>query len=508
VSAVARPARVARARAPALPALGEAVRARIGENVYSCYQCVKCTSGCPLADQFDLTPNQVMRAVQLNDARVLESRTIWLCVSCYTCATRCPRGIDVTGVMDALRIEARERGIPAAVPEVAAFNSLFMRLARTFGRIPELVLMALFNLVQRKPFGNAELGWQLLKRGRLKWFPTFVRPPRKVRPISAPATKVGYFPGCASQSSAKEYDETSRLAAQALDITLVEPVGWTCCGSSPAHATDARRATVMPMRTLGTVERMGLATLTSPCSSCFARLKHAEYVASRGSAKWREAAATTGHDGYDYRGSVRVQHMLDTFIEHAGMDKIARRVVRPLSDLKVACYYGCLITRPAKVTGAEHHEYPMKMDYLMRALGAEPVRWSSKTDCCGGSLGVIKPEVSVKMAKRVLEDARASGAQAIATMCPMCHMNLDARQKRMGFDAPTPIIHATQLMVLAFGLGEDAAQLDKNIVDPRPLLRAWRSSAPFRKDVDASPGGSAPRADRLGSENTDRRRPR
>jgi len=508
VSAVARPARVARARAPALPTLGEAVRARIGENVYSCYQCVKCTSGCPLADQFDLTPNQVMRAVQLNDARVLESRTIWLCVSCYTCATRCPRGIDVTGVMDALRIEARERGIPAAVPEVAAFNSLFMRLARTFGRIPELVLMALFNLVQRKPFGNAELGWQLLKRGRLKWFPTFVRPPRKVRPISAPATKVGYFPGCASQSSAKEYDETSRLAAQALDITLVEPVGWTCCGSSPAHATDARRATVMPMRTLGTVERMGLATLTSPCSSCFARLKHAEYVASRGSAKWREAAATTGHDGYDYRGSVRVQHMLDTFIEHAGMDKIARRVVRPLSDLKVACYYGCLITRPAKVTGAEHHEYPMKMDYLMRALGAEPVRWSSKTDCCGGSLGVIKPEVSVKMAKRVLEDARASGAQAIATMCPMCHMNLDARQKRMGFDAPTPIIHATQLMVLAFGLGEDAAQLDKNIVDPRPLLRAWRSSAPFRKDVDASPGGSAPRADRLGSENTDRRRPR
>lgn len=153
------------------------------------------------------------------------------------------------------------------------------------------------------------------------------------------------------------------------------------------------------------------------------------------------------------------------------MDGIAGRVERPLAGLKVACYYGCLITRPAKVTGAEHHEYPMKMDELMQALGAEPVSWSAKTDCCGGALGVVKTEVSVRMARRVLEDARASGADVVVTMCPMCHMNLDARQQRMDFRAPTPIVHATQLMVLAFDLGERAALLDKNIVDPRPLLR-------------------------------------
>ena len=182
----------------------------------------------------------------------------------------------------------------------------------------------------------------------------------------------------------------------------------------------------------------------------------------------RRRAAT----GYDYQGSVRVQHMLDTFMERAGMDKIAGRVEQPLAGLKVACYYGCLITRPAKVTGAEHHEYPMKMDYLMQALGAEPVAWSSKTDCCGGSLGLTRTEASVKMARRVLVDARANGATAVVTMCPMCHMNLDARQKRMGFEEPLPIIHATQLMVLAFGLGERAALLNKNIVDPRPLLRS------------------------------------
>jgi heterodisulfide reductase subunit B len=225
----------------------------------------------------------------------------------------------------------------------------------------------------------------------------------------------------------------------------------------------------MPMRAIGTVERMGLTTLTSPCSSCFARLKHAEHVAVHDAAKAQQAAAATG---YDYQGSVRVQHMLDTFMERAGMDKIAGRVEQPLAGLKVACYYGCLITRPAKVTGAEHHEYPMKMDYLMQALGAEPVAWSSKTDCCGGSLGLTRTEASVKMARRVLVDARSNGATAVVTMCPMCHMNLDARQKRMGFEEPLPIIHATQLMVLAFGLGERAALLNKNIVDPRPLLRS------------------------------------
>jgi heterodisulfide reductase subunit B len=108
----------------------------------------------------------------------------------------------------------------------------------------------------------------------------------------------------------------------------------------------------------------------------------------------------------------------------------------------------------------------------MQALGAAPVTWSSKTDCCGGSLGLVRTETSVKMARRVLEDARACGADVVATMCPMCHMNLDARQQRMGFDAPLPIVHATQLMVLAFGLGERAAELNRNIVDPRPLLRS------------------------------------
>ena len=447
--------------------LAELVRANTGANVHHCWQCVKCTSGCPLADQFDLTPNQVMRALQLGDARVLASRAIWLCASCHTCATRCPRDIDVTAVMDVLRIEARRRGVKPAVPAIAAFNAIFMRLVGFFGRVPEALLMGVYNLARREPMRDAGLGWKLLRRGRLNLLPKRVKPGKVQEPANAGPKALAYFPGCASEGSAFEYDRTARAAAKALDIELVEPEGWTCCGASPAHATDPVKAAVMPLRTLAMVEQMRLDTLTSPCSACFTRLKSAEHALRAHPDKVATAVEQTGHR---FDRNVTVRHLLDAFMERAGAQGIAARVRRPLAGLKVACYYGCLITRPAKLTGAEHHEYPVRMDELVRALGAEPVPWSAKTDCCGGSLGMTQTDIALAMTRRILENARACGADVVATMCPMCHMNLDARQPQMQLDAPVPVVHATQLMVLAFGLGERAACLDRAIVDPRPVL--------------------------------------
>jgi heterodisulfide reductase subunit B len=446
--------------------LAETVKAKIGENVNRCWQCAKCTSGCPLADQFDLTPNQVMRALQLNDESVLASKTIWLCSSCYTCATRCPRDIDVTGVMDALRIEAKKRGIAPAIREIPAFNMLFMWLVRIFGRLPEALLMLGFNLVRGKPFKDMRLGMQLFVRGRLNLLPKFARAPKSVAALGDAGAKIGYFPGCASEGSASDYGRTVRMVARALDIDLVEPKGWTCCGSSPAHATDQEQAVVMPMRSIATIERMGIGTLTTACSACFIRLKTVEHDVGQDAAK-REMVA--GKIGYTYGGKVRVQHLLDALMERP--ERIAARVKRPLTGLKVACYYGCLITRPSRITGAEHPEYPMKMDYLVRALGAEPIAWSGKTDCCGSSLGVAKTEVSLKMANKVLTNARACGADIVVTMCPMCHINLDARQHQLGFEAPTPIVYATHLMLLAFGEDNRTAEINRAITDPAPLCR-------------------------------------
>lgn len=454
--------------APAEP-LSKSVLDKIGQNIFSCYQCVKCTSGCPIADQFDLTPNQVMRSLQLNEPSVLHSRAIWLCASCQTCTTRCPQEINVTGVMDLLRIEARERGIPSPIPDIQQFNWLFMQFVKYLGRVPELIFVITYKLLRGKPFSDMGFGLRMLKKGKLKLRPHFARTPRKVKPLTDPVGKVAYFPGCAASSTAKDYDHTVRSTADVLNIELVEPPGWVCCGSGCAHATDSTQANVLPLRTMSTIERMGVTTVTSPCSNCFSRLKMAEITGTKDKQALAKVEAITE---YKYRGKVNVQHFVDTIMVHATPGQISSKVIRPLNDLKVACYYGCLITRPAQVTGAENPEYPMKMDYLLQSLGAETVDWSYKTDCCGGSLSVTQTDVSLKMSRKVVENAKECGAEAVITMCPMCHMNLDARQANMKIKFDMPIFHSTQLTTLAFGLDVEKSYFNKNLVDPMPLLKS------------------------------------
>jgi len=449
--------------------LSSTVLDKIGQNVYRCYQCVRCSAGCPVAEQFDLAPNQVMRSLQLGDSSVLNSKAIWLCASCQTCTTRCPQNIDVTGVMDELRIEARKRGITSAVPDVTQFNWLFMLFVKWFGRVPELLFILTYKLLRGKPFADMGMGLRMLKKGKLKLLPHFARTPKKVKPLENPIGKVAYFPGCAASSSSKDYDQTVRSTAEALGIELVEPPGWVCCGSSCAHATDRTEAKALPLRTMATIERMGMDKVTSPCSNCFSRLKMAE---THGVQDEKALDRVEKYTDYRYKGTVAAQHFVDTIMEHASPEYLAAKVKRPLDGLKVACYYGCLITRPAEVTGAENPEYPMKMDHLLQSLGAETVDWSFKTDCCGGPLSVTQTEVALDMSANVIENARDCGAEAVITMCPMCHMNLDARQEDMKVDFDTPIFHSTQLTTLAFGMDVKKSHFDKNLVDPLPLLRS------------------------------------
>jgi len=450
--------------------LVEVVREATGDNVFECYQCVKCTSGCPLADEFDLAPHQIMRSVQFNDIAVLECRSIWLCASCYTCATRCPQKIDVTGVIDALRIEARKRGVKPAVPEIARFNELFMRSIKIFGRVYELGLMASFNMALGRPFRDLKLGIRMFAKGKLSILPHFGKGRTKAVKLPYNPKAIGYYPGCSLSSSAIEYGKSVKNIAGALDLELIEPRDWTCCGSSAAHATDPKAANVLPMSTVATIEQMGLDTVTSPCSACYSRLKHAEQSVTNKEKVRREVSNELG---YEYKGSVQVQHLMDIIVDRVGLDEVRKRVTNPLKGLKLACYYGCLITRPSRVTGAENPEYPQKMDRLVKTLGAKTVDWSRKTECCGGSLAKNKTEATVNMMRRIMDDAKACGAEAIVTMCPICHLNLDSRQSGMGYSEAEeiPIFQATQLMSLAFGQGADKAALGNNLTDPKSYLK-------------------------------------
>jgi heterodisulfide reductase subunit B len=450
--------------------LANRIREATGENVFLCYHCTKCTSGCPLTEHFDLAPNQVMRAAQLGMEDVIfNSRTPWLCASCQTCTTRCPQGIDIARIMDFLVGEMMAQGVEPKVPEVAIFNKVFLRDVDILGRSYELGLMLEMNLRTKKPFKDVDLGLKMIKHGKINFLPSFVRSGRKKAPSfpsSRPQNEVGYYPGCSLHSLAKEFNHSAIAVMEALDRKPIEPKGWICCGSSPAHRVDHKLSVKMPIESLILYEQEGLSEVTLPCAMCFNRFRAAARELQLDPELKRELDQEIG---YEFQNDLVISSLLDHVVERIGLETIAEKVIKPLEGLKVACYYGCLLTRPPEITGSSEPEYPMAMDHLVKALGATPVPWDRKVSCCGASLSLTQTDLVFEMSGDILRNAHARGANVVAVACPMCHANLDGRQAQIEGLEPIPTLYFTQLMALAFGMPKDAA-LKYNMVDPRPLL--------------------------------------
>ncbi len=448
--------------------LAQRVLNETGQNVYLCYQCVKCTSGCPLAEFFDWQPNQIMRAVQLGqDDITLRAQTPWLCASCQTCTTRCPQGLDITAIMEFLTREAKARNLQPQIPEVNIFNEAFMREVKLWGRAYELGLIAEMKLRTRNITGDLDLGMKLLKKRKLPFLPHPTRPPRNVKPVSGAAQAVAYYPGCSLHSTATEFDRSTRAVCEALNLKLIEPSGWVCCGSSAAHRADPDAALRLPLENLALIEQSGFDEVTMPCAACFNRHKTAQHEVRRDG---QRKAEIDREIGYTYQDTVKVTTLIEAILTHIGPEKIAEKVKQPLQGLRVVCYYGCLLTRPPQVTEAAHPENPTDMDQLLRAVGAEVIDWSYKTSCCGAAHSLTRPDIVLKLSSDLIQHAREAGADAIAVACPLCHTNLDARQFQMKLEASLPVLYFTQLMAVALGVPDQAA-LEKNLIDPRPVLR-------------------------------------
>ncbi|MDO8473009.1 MAG: heterodisulfide reductase-related iron-sulfur binding cluster [Dehalococcoidia bacterium] len=452
----------------------EQVREQTGANVFLCYQCKKCTLGCPVASEMDLKPNQVMRLLQLGRIdQVLRCKTIWLCASCQTCTTRCPTSIDIARVMDSLKIMAQERGIESKMPASVNFINAGLRSIKGTGRMYELGLMLEMNLKSGKPLRDAGMGLKMLRSGKLRLIPERAGFPSKLKKKDRPAdaNSVAYYPGCSLHASGAEYDKSYKAVAAALGIKLVEPKGWVCCGTTAAHWKSHKLATDLPLKNLALIESEGHKAVSVPCALCFSRLKHAAYdVGQDPSLK----DGVTRQTGYDFTGAVSIENAVDSIVNRVGLDKVAGMVKKPAAGLKAVCYYGCLLTRPPKVTGAGNPEYPMNMDKLMQALGVKTLDWSYKTECCGGSMSIIDLDTCLNMVKRILDNAKAVGADVIISACPMCHSNLDTRQPalstREGQKYDVPVLYFSQLLALSLGLGEKKADLEGHMVNARPVL--------------------------------------
>jgi heterodisulfide reductase subunit B len=481
--------------------LAREIQERCGENVFLCYQCKKCTAGCPVAAYFDLMPHQVMRACQFGQSDlVLHSRTISICAACETCSTRCPQGIDIARIMDELEILARELNIKSKAPTVPMFYNAANRGINLFGRMWELGLMAELYIHE---FFTGNLNFtqlfkydiftavKMLRSGKLKILPSIARRPRKDRqrasiemdmmPAYPEARREGhrkaagdvisYYPGCSLHATGIEFHMSTKAVAKKLNLNLVEPEGWVCCGTSPAHNTDHYRSIRLPMQTLAIAEDLGHSYMTMPCAACFSRFRIAMHEVQNDPDLRRRIAEDIG---FEYTGGIKVDSLLTTITDRVGYEAATAPVSKPLQGLKVACYYGCLLTRPPDVTGAENYEYPMNMDHLLEALGAEAVDWSYKTDCCGGSLSLSTLDVALDLSHKILQNAIDVGADMIATACPLCHSNLDVRQKQIneefGGQFDIPVVYFTQLMGIAYGLDAKTLGIDKHFSDAIGLL--------------------------------------
>ncbi len=283
-------------------------------------------------------------------------------------------------------------------------------------------------------------------------------------------TQYAYFPGCSLSSSGYDYHLSLKYVTEAMGIDLVEVKDWVCCGASSAHATSHLLSIALPVLNLAHSEKDGFDKLIAPCPTCLSRFKTANIEMERDVDLRKKT-----HEVFDYKyqGKVKVYHPLQVFLE-MGLDKIRERMRKKIKGLKVACYYGCALTRPPQIAQFDNVEDPQSMDDIVRTLGAETIDWSYKTECCGASMTLTRYDMVLKLSNDLLREAKEAGANAIAVACPLCHANLDSRQRQIEETYKTrheiPILYFTQLIGLAFGAYPKEVGLQKSITSPREVL--------------------------------------
>lgn len=278
--------------------------------------------------------------------------------------------------------------------------------------------------------------------------------------------ELSYYPGCSLEASAKEYNLSVQAVCKALGIELKELEDWVCCGATSAHSTNHLLSIALPAQNLALSQEAGL-DLAVPCAACFNRMKRTDHALRYDEEKRKELEEIVD---FKYTGDVKVMSMLEAVVSGLGIDAVKKKVTQPLTGLKLACYYGCLLVRPPEITCFDKPENPMSMDNLMKGLGASPVKWSYKTDCCGANLGLTASAVVEKMVTRILDAAEEAGAQAIVTACPLCQTNLEIR--RQNRTSGLPAFYFTELIGVALGLPDSKNWFVKHFVDPTPLLRS------------------------------------
>ncbi|RJR17505.1 MAG: CoB--CoM heterodisulfide reductase [Nitrospiraceae bacterium] len=283
--------------------------------------------------------------------------------------------------------------------------------------------------------------------------------------------KIAYYPGCSLHASSKLYDIQSKSVLGKIGIELSEIEDWNCCGATSASKTDDFLAIALAARNLGIADATGFSEMMIPCSSCYSRTLVSQKALAGDPALKSEINAELAKK---VEGRIKISNILEVLLSR--QCDIKEKAVKKLTGLKPACYYGCLLTRfPSDMPVSDSVENPAAMEGLLKSLGAEPLDWGYKTDCCGASAAVNDMDMALKLMSKIFKDAAARGANCFVTTCPMCQLNVDAYQEEVrekyGTANNLPVYFITELIGISMGMGAEEMQIERHFTDALGLLK-------------------------------------
>jgi heterodisulfide reductase subunit B len=286
--------------------------------------------------------------------------------------------------------------------------------------------------------------------------------------------KISYYPGCTLKNNAKNFEDSTLCSLESLGIEVEELPRWNCCGTVFSLSTDDLIHHVAPIRNLIRVKESNSDRVMTLCAMCYNTLKRANERIKSDPESLDKINDFMYREEVEYEGDVRIFHLLELLRDEIKFENIADRVKRPLKNLKIANYYGCLLVRPKEI-GFDDVENPTVLENLMTVLGATPVDFPYKTECCAAYQTVDKPEIVADRTYHILTSAQEQGAELVTVSCPLCAFNLDHRQKETVQKYPEfrniPIFYFTQILAVALGCPEKSLRLDLHYVNPKPILQ-------------------------------------
>jgi heterodisulfide reductase subunit B2 len=297
-------------------------------------------------------------------------------------------------------------------------------------------------------------------------------------------TRYIFYPGCSMEASAKAYQDSLTAIAGPLGIELDEVDDWNCCGATEYMSISRTPAFALIGRNLALAANQanGTKKVVASCSACYLNLSKADYLMREQASLRDNVNDALQAGGLSYQpGSVEIHHLLGVIVNDIGLKKVKENVVRPLNGLRVAPYLGCMVPRPDYDHRWSDPEHPSELIRLLSALGAEVVDYPLQTYCCGGHMPHISPNTAYEIIRRLLLTAEDARADVMATVCPMCQLNLDAYQPDVNRMFHThyslPVLFFTQLIALAFGVDEKHLGFSSGMVNPRPAIEKGLASA-------------------------------